>query len=110
MSIWPEWANIGSKVVLIDGRGCLSSDKTHLEGEIFVIIERSDDFAEPAVRTRNLVTGAGNPPWEFGRLSRYRPLHTLRSDIRRIKSALRDLPASERLDRLAELLNTAEGG
>lgn len=37
-----------------------------------------------------------------------RPLITLRQDIRRIKSALSDMPITERLDRIAELLDQEE--
>lgn len=71
---WPEWAKLDARVVLVDGSGGLTSSKLHLEGSVFVIIERSDDFSEPAVRVQNLKTGDCNGPWEFGKLSRYRPL------------------------------------
>lgn len=94
VNTWPAWATLGARVILVDGLNSVDGhDKPHLEGQVFIIIEKSDAFGEPAVRTRNAETGDENDPWTFGRLSRYRPVQSTAKPV----SMEEDLALFERI-------------
>ena len=113
---WPSWAKVGAKVVCIDGtpdapRSHLSDYKSSLpvKGQTYTLGAAVD----PAYWYRGPRVAVAELPhiqyeYDYGwHLSRFRPLvtKTQAEDVRAFKSMLRDMPATERLDRLAELMN-----
>lgn len=52
-----------------------------------------------------ILSFVGLPKDHWYNVQAFRPLHTVRRDVRAIKSMLRELPAETRLDRLLEALD-----
>lgn len=94
MSI-PAWARKGAKVVYVDDSpGYIESGNLMRLREVYTLIEVTDEFSEPACR----VTGAGLQPWEFMRLSRFRPLISQADDISTHFQALLSTPVKKEED------------
>lgn len=105
-----SWAKVGAKVVCVR-IGRLSEDEINsgfLRLRTVYTIEGTfnDGDRTGLILEESLFTNHGK---RIGYdLRRFRPVHTLRSDIRMVKSLVREMPASERLDRVLELLNEPE--
>lgn len=92
MTTW----KIGQQAVCISD-GAIDGGEFHLtKGQVYTVEEINLPWLR-VIDDRKKLGG-----WHK---SHFRPVHTLLSDVRKVKAALRDMPASERLDRLAELLN-----
>lgn len=106
----PSWARIGAKVVCVDAAWSSIPPANPLRlRATYTITDVVSEFNEFHPNGRLLLDEVDNPiksGWGFA-VQRFRPVHTLRQDVRAIKSALREMPVTERLDRLMELLDEA---
>jgi hypothetical protein len=91
----PSWARVGVKVVCIHPCNHLIKDATYTIVRFDDLIDDELIVVEPYPNTTHAFVA-----------ERFRPLvtRTQEQDVRAIKSALRDMPAETRLDRLLELL------
>jgi len=113
MSI-PSWVRVGAKVVCVnDDPNLMRVNAVHpgLDGlsknSIYTI---SGTYIDPWVRclmVRLVEITRRFEPMADGEagfiVSRFRPVQTLRQDVRMVKALIRQMPASKRLDRLREL-------
>jgi len=102
----PSWAYVGAKVVCKTAFGAAGTTIKPMVGTVYTIREFDEVDIDPFIRLVEIVQRAGWDGFEPSfDISYFRPVHTRRSDVRMVKSLVRKMPASERLDRLEELLN-----